>query len=53
MVSIQGRFPHIVRLFNAAKCETYVHKPSMAHAPKIFNTAKRKLAFLPDKSNRW
>jgi len=31
--------------------EGFVHKPSMAHPAKIFNTARRKLAFLPGKSN--
>jgi hypothetical protein len=30
--------------------ETYVHKFSMAHPPSIFNTARRKLAFLHGKS---
>ena len=29
----------------------YVHKPSIVHPPKTFNTARRKLAFLLGKPN--
>ena len=32
-------------------CQPYVHDGWTAHPPKIFNTAKRKLVFLPGKSN--
>jgi len=32
-------------------CVAYVHKPSIVHPPILCKSARRKLAFLPEKSN--